>query len=250
MNTPQEHRRLRELLGVYALGALPGQEAAGLRAHLDGCAACRAELAEIAPLAEALRDVDPDALSELPAPPADLGQRIRERVAEEGALARARTRRDQRTDRARLRTRRLLTAAAAVAVLATGAGVGTVVGRSTAPGVVAAPSPAASPSSAAIPLEQVPVVATAGLQVSTASVIAHTWGLEARFDGTGFTAGQVYRASFRSADGALLPAGEFLGTGAKTLKCNMQSALLRSDATGFVVTDQDGQTVLTAELPA
>ena len=252
MSTPQGHRRLRELLGAYALGALPAQEASGLRAHLDGCAACRAELAEIAPLAEALRDVDPDALSELPAPPADLGQRIRRRVAEEGALVRARTRHDQLGEQARQRTRRLVTAAAAVAVLTGVAGAGALVGRATAPVVVAAqpPAPSASPSPAAIPLEQVPVVSTAGLQVSTASVIAHTWGLEARFDGTGFAAGRVYRAAFRSADGALLPAGEFLGTGARTLKCNMQSALLRSDATGFVVMDQDGQTVLSAELPA
>ena len=248
MSTPQEHRQLRELLGAYSLGGLPEQEAAGLRAHLDGCSGCRAELAEIAPLAQALRGVDPDALSELPAPPADLGQRIRQSIAEEGALAGARTRRDQRGDRARRRAQRLVGAAAAVAVLAGAAGVGTVVGRSTAPVVLAVPTPA--PTSAAIPLEQVPVTAAAGLQVSTASVIAHTWGLEARFDGAGFTAGQVYRAAFRSTAGALLPAGEFLGTGARTLKCNMQSALLRADATGFVVMDRDGQTVLSAELPA
>ncbi len=247
MSTPQEHRRLRELLGAYALDALPAQEVAGLRAHLDGCAACRAELAEIAPLAEDLRRIDPEALSELPAPPADLGERIRHRVAEDGALVRARTRRGQRRDRVRQRTRRLLTAAAAVAVLAGVGGVGTVVGRVTAPVVVATPSP----SSAAIPLERVPVVTVAaGLQVSTASVIAHSWGLEARFDGTGFSDGELYRAAFRSADGALLPAGEFLGTGQAKLKCNMQSALLRSAATGFVVMDEEGRTVLSAELPA
>ena len=248
MSTPQEHRRLRELLGAYALGALAGQEAAGLRAHVDGCAPCRAELAEIAPLAEDLRGVDPDALSQLPAPPADLGERIRQRVAQEDALVRARTRRDQRAGQARQRTRRLASVAAAVAVLAAVAGVGTVVGRSTAPVVVAAPAP--SPSAAAIPLEQVPVVTAAGLQVSTASVIAHTWGLEARFDGTGFAAGELYRAAFRSDDGALLPAGEFLGTGAAPLRCSMQSALLRAAATGFVVMDREGQTVLSAELPA
>lgn len=252
MSAPQEHRQLRELLGAYALGALPGPEAAGLLAHLDGCAECRAELAELAPLAEALRGVDPDALSVLAAPPADLGVRIRQRVAEEGALVRARSSREQRAEQARRRTQGRVTVAAAAAVLATVAGVSTFVGRSTAPVVVAAPStaPSTTSSPAAIPLEQVPVVAAAGLQVSTASVIAHTWGLEARFDGTGFAAGQVYRAAFRSADGTLLPAGEFLGTGAKTLKCNMQSALLRSDASGFVVMDQDGKTVLSAELPA
>ncbi len=246
MSTPQEHRRLRELLGAYALDALPAQEVAGLRAHLDGCAACRAELVEIAPLAEDLRGIDPEVLSELAAPPANLGERIRHRVAEEGALVRARTRREQRGDRVRQRTRRLVTAAAAVAVLAGVAGVGTVVGRATAPVVVATPSP----SSAAIPLERVPVVTAAWLQVSTASVIAHTWGLEARFDGTGFADGELYRAAFRSADGVLLPAGEFLGTGPAKLKCNMQSALLRSAATGFVVMDEEGRTVLSAELPA
>lgn len=249
MSTPQEHRRLRELLGAYTLGALPGRDTAGLRAHLDGCAQCRAELAEIVPLVEDLRGIDPDALSELPAPPADLGERIRARVAQEGALARARGRREQRDDRARRRTRRLVNVAAAVAVLAAGAGLGTVVGRATAPVVVVAPSTAPSPSAPVVPLERVPVVTTAGLQVDAASVIAHSWGLEARFDGTGFAAGQVYRAAFRSAGGALLPAGEFLGTGAKTQKCNMQSALLRSAATGFVVMDEDGQTVLSAELP-
>ncbi len=245
MTTPHEHRRLRELLGAYALGALPGQAGAGLRAHLDGCAACRAELAEIAPLAEDLRGVDPEALSELPAPPADLGERIRARVAQEGALVRARNGRDRRGGQTRGRTRRLVTAAAAVAVLA--GGVGTVVGRSIAPVVVAAPP---SPAPAPLPLEQVTVVAAAGLQVSTASVIAHAWGVEARFDGTGFAAGEVYRAAFRTAGGVLLPAGEFRGTGATRLKCNLQSALLRSLAAGFVVMDKNGRTVLSAELPA
>ena len=35
--------QFRELLGAYVLGAVPAQEAAGLLAHLDGCAACRAD---------------------------------------------------------------------------------------------------------------------------------------------------------------------------------------------------------------
>ena len=46
----RRRQRLRELLGVHALGHLgPGEDAA-VRAHLDGCADCRAELAELAPL--------------------------------------------------------------------------------------------------------------------------------------------------------------------------------------------------------
>ena len=53
------HQRLRELLGAHALGhPLDAIDSTALRAHLDGCAACRAELEEIAPLREALADVD------------------------------------------------------------------------------------------------------------------------------------------------------------------------------------------------
>ena len=37
-------REWRESLGAYALGHLPAEERAGLEAHLDGCAECRAEL--------------------------------------------------------------------------------------------------------------------------------------------------------------------------------------------------------------
>lgn len=133
---------------------------------------------------------------------------------------------------------------AAVVVLAGAVGLGMAIGRSTAPVVVAVPSPSA------IPVEQVPLVSAAGLKADTAVVIAHSWGVEARFEGTGFAAGQVYRAAFKSTDGRLLPAGEFVGTGDKTLKCNMQSALLRADTTFFLVMDTDGRTVLSAELPS
>ena len=67
-------------------------------------------------------------------------------------------------------------------------------------------------------------------------------------EATGFTAGEVYRAAFRSSDGRVLPAGEFLGTGESSLRCNLQAALLRQDTDGFLVLDADGWTVLSAEL--
>ena len=241
-----EHRQLRELLGAFVLGALPGDARATMRAHLDGCATCRAELAEIAPLVDDLRAVDPDALSEVPAPPADLGERIRTQIAQERELTQARARRTERRAQARRRGRRVVAAAAAVALLAAALGAGTAIGRATAPTTSAQPAP--SPS-ARIPIELVPVRSLAeDVQTDQAAIIAHTWGVEARFEGTGFELGRVYRAAFRSDDGRLLPAGEFLGTGGKVLTCNMQSALLRSDTTGFVVTDDAGQAVLVADL--
>lgn len=233
----QEHRQLRELLGSYLLGGLPPEAVSAVRAHLDGCAACRAELAELAPLADDLRGVDADALSDLPVPPADLGQRIRARIVEERRVVDARTRREHR----RRAARRLLVAAAAVAVLAAAVGAGTALGRSTAPAVVAGPP--------ARLVEQVDLRAIDGqLRVERAEVVAHTWGVEAVFSGAGFEAGEVYRAAFRNEAGELVPAGEFLGTGEDQLTCNMQSALLREDTAGFVVLDADGDEVLAAEL--
>lgn len=243
MTTSDEHRRLRELLGSYALDDLPPRDAAALRAHLDGCAACRSELADIAPLADALRGVDPDALTATIAPPPDLGDRIRSAIAAERAAAPARRRRRHPTQTWTL-DRRLVAAAAAVALLATGAGLGTAASRLTAPAITA------TPPAAPLPVEQIRMTAADGLQADSAAIIAHTWGVEARFEAAGFEDGQVYRAAFRALDGRLLPAGEFLGTGENSLKCNMQAALLRQDTAGFVVQDTTGRTVLSADLPA
>ena len=73
-------------------------------------------------------------------------------------------------------------------------------------------------------------------------------GAELRFEGAGFEEGAVYRAAFRDDAGRLTPAGEFLGTGAEEMVCNLQSALLRDAATAVVVTDDSGETVLSAAL--
>lgn len=233
-----EHRLQREALGSYALGHLPEADAGALRAHLDGCAACRAELAEIAPIVDDLAHVDVTRLSAPATPPPDLGARIVAAVAQERAMVQARAAREQRqAGRATVRSR-LLAVAAAVAVLGAGFGAG----------LAARPEPGRP--AVALPLETVDVRSAEGVTVTsgTADVIAHTWGVEAKIVATGLQAGRTYQAAFRSQDGRLLPAGEFLGTGAKVVKCNLQAALLRGDATGFVVMDETGATVITATL--
>ncbi|MBW3640976.1 MAG: anti-sigma factor [Actinobacteria bacterium] len=245
-----EHRRLRELLGSYALSALPPDVAPALVAHLDGCATCRAELAEIAPLADDLRGVDPDRLSDLATPPAGLGVQIRTAVAEERSLVDARAARlARRTARAGQR-RAFLAVAGGVVVLAAGIGLGAAVNRDPRP-VLPVALPSSSPS-ATVPIESLTLEGTSpsSPQVQTAGLIPHTWGVEVRMVGTGFAAGETFRAAFRSRDGRLLPAGEFLGTGEKTLTCNMQAALLRPDTVNFVIMDASGAPVLTTDLPA
>ena len=220
MSAPQgpAHRALREQLGMYALGGGDPAERAVVRAHLDGCAACRAELAELAPVAARLADVDPDRLEELPAPPPGLGAAVLARIAAESG-------------RRQPRHRRLALVAATAAVAAAAFGVGWLVRP-------VPPQP---------PLERVAVQVDDAAITATADVVPHTWGVEVKLSGAGFTAGEVYRVSVRADDGAEVPAGEFLGTGPAELDCNLNSSVLRDDAVGFAVVDADGAVVLSSD---
>lgn len=220
MNT-EEHRNLRELLGAFALGQLAPDDRTAVQAHLDGCADCRAELAPLAALAEPLRAVDPDRLSMAPAaPPPELEQSIL-------SALRAEPRR-QRPGRSRW----LLAAAAALLIGSAGAGLGY----------------SLAPEPPKIPLEPVPVtVAAAGVR-STADVVPHTWGMEIKLTSTGFEAGRTYRVVVIRDDGRLAPAGEFIGTGAREMQCNLNSSVLRPDAAQFRVLDDRGAVVVSAGL--
>lgn len=215
------HRALREGLGVYALGRGDADERAAVRAHLDGCAACRAELAELTPLVARLADVDPDRLDDVPGPPPGLGGAVLARIAAE------QTRPADLADRRRRRTR----AAAAVAAVGIAAAAFAV-------GWLVRPVPPAPP------LEAVAVEVTERGLTATADVVPHTWGVEVKLSGEGFTAGEVYRVVVRDDAGGASPAGEFVGVGAQQLDCNLNSAVLREDATGFEVVDADGAVVL------
>lgn len=92
MKTRNQCREWRELLGAYALGHSHGDERAGLEAHLDGCAQCRAELTSLEPVAQMLPRADPARFGPAPQPPPELGQRIAATIAAE----RERTQRTRR----------------------------------------------------------------------------------------------------------------------------------------------------------
>ena len=78
--TADDHRVIRELLGAYVLGQLDDADRTGVQAHIDGCPACQAEVAELAPLAPALLRVDPARLDLQPSPPPDLGDQVVQRI--------------------------------------------------------------------------------------------------------------------------------------------------------------------------
>lgn len=218
----EAHRALREALGAYVLGHLDEIESARLRAHLDGCAECRAEHDALAPLAEALRDVDPSALVEQPEPGALLGARIEAGVAAERARRRRRT-----------AVHQILIGAAACLVLVLAFVAGARLGDE---GEV-------SP----VPLEAVAVTSELGGVTATADLVDHTWGVEIKLTATGLEDGATYTTTVQD-DGREYPAGEFIGVAGVEIHCNMNSSVLREQATGFTVWDSDGQPVLHAEL--
>lgn len=229
------------MLGAYALGHLTPPEAARVRDHLRDCVSCTEDLREIQPVADRLGLVDAAGVASPPAPPPGLGDLISARVAEERShradeedLARVRSLAEQRRAR---RTTRLRWGSAAAAVVLVAGAAGGLVGRATAP-------------SETVPTEPIELVAGPGtpVTVESADLVDHTWGVELRFVGEGFTEGETYRAAFRTSDGELVPAGEFRGVGADEMTCFLQSSVLRADVTEVVVTDADGTTVLVSSL--
>lgn len=225
MNEP-EHRRLREQLGAFALGALHESESAAVRAHLDGCAACRAEYEQIAPLAGLLDRVDPDHLDSrtAAAPPPGLGDEITRRIRAE------RARRSPRPSRRRPAVAVAGVVAAAACFVA---------------GYVFAPDPPP-----AVPVENVAIQQQApGLQAS-ADLVAHTWGMEVKLTGRGFAEGETYRVVVVDDRGREVGAGQFVGVGTEEMRCNLNSSVLRADAAAFrVVRAADpGTVVLSSDL--
>jgi anti-sigma factor RsiW len=93
MKIRSECRGWRESLGAYALGQLPDRERAGLEAHLEGCAECRAELAALEPVARMLPHADPARFGPAPQPPPELGARIAATIEAERQQRRRRSRR-------------------------------------------------------------------------------------------------------------------------------------------------------------
>lgn len=216
-----EHREIRLLLGAHALGHLDDNESAAVRAHLDGCSACRAEVADLAPLRARLDAVDPAHLDDRPVTPPELGPRILDEIRRADAVPPTRS----------MPSRALGLVAAAVLI----AGISFAIGW------------ALEPGSPAVPLEAV-VVQTSDPIVRDvrADVVPHTWGLEIKLHGSGFRDGERYVVDVVDRDGTVSTAGAFIGIGDRSMDCNLNSAVLRDDATGFEVRDEAGTLVVSS----
>jgi hypothetical protein len=87
-----ECRHWKEELGAYALGHLSGEDRAGVEAHLEGCAACRAEADSLISVARQLPHADPAQFGPAPQPPPELGKRIATTIGSERRAQRRRRR--------------------------------------------------------------------------------------------------------------------------------------------------------------
>jgi hypothetical protein len=116
--------QLRDIAPEVALGLVTGEERAVALAHLEGCAACRAEVASLAGVADELLLIGPEA-----PPPEGFDRRVLARLTEvraaeapsaarrEGPAHLHRRTRRRRPDRRRLAVGASLSAAAAAVVL-------------------------------------------------------------------------------------------------------------------------------------
>lgn len=216
---PDDHRVLRETLGGYALDRLDEHERLKIDAHLSGCAECRSELRELSPVVRALGLAEAGHVSEhgqVTVPP-DLGDAVVRKVIEGSR-------------RTRWRPPRWV--AAAVIALVCGAGAGWIAHPDT-------PAPG--------PFEAVPVTTSVPAIHASAGLVPHTWGVEIKLTGTGFDANKRYRVVVVDETGAQAAAGEFIGTGAAEMRCNLNSSVLRTGAAGFRVFDAGGQVVLVSD---
>lgn len=216
----EDHRALRELLGAYVLEQLDADDAGTVRAHLVGCETCRAEVADLRPVAAALHALDP-AVADPAAPPADLGDQVLQTV---GRRRRAAARRSRR--------HRAAAGVLVAASLAAAFGVGSwFSGSRTDPPVIAV----------ALNLDQPGLTADAGL-------VRHTWGTELKLEARGLTAGSSYAVTFVRDDGERVSAGSFLGTGADPVRCSVNAALPVDEARELMITDASGALVMDARL--
>ena len=211
-------------VSALALGALAPEERVALLAHLDGCPACSAALAELRGSVSLLDRADPERIGALAPAPRGLDVRVLETV--EG-------------ERARAARRRLLTrwglAAAALALIVAGGGALLSSRHAASPtptGDVVALGDAARPSQPQV----------------TATLTAKAWGTAVELVVVGSEPGVVYRVWLADADGVRTPAGTFLGAD-RRLTVDTAAGLARPDAVSIGLSTDAGDPLVVAPLP-
>jgi hypothetical protein len=217
--TTESCREWRGELAAAALGNLDADAHVALQAHLDGCAACRAELDDLRAVAAVLplADVNHVADAGRDEPPAELGERVLGRLAW------------QRADERRHHRRRIgvVVATAAIAVAA-------------AIGMLFIGGSLSHSSSADrhVAFTTTPPGVNASVDLARAD-----YGTEVELSVDGLDDGEVYWLWLTGDDGRRVAAGTFEATGSH-YTCDMTAALPLDRARRVWVTDEEDRTVL------
>jgi hypothetical protein len=210
-------REWRGDIAALALGRLPPDKRARALAHADACADCRSELAELEHLRRAMAHADATRLDHEPAPPPELRDRILLRLQDERRAAHRLSRR---------RSRRVVTAVAAVVLVAAGL---------------------ATTLQLRGDDDRVPFAFA--LEDSRGSFALHrsSTGTSISFTHEGLDPDEVYWLWLTDASGKRVAAGTFYGT-TERATMTMQAALPIERVVRVWVTDEDDATVLDKEL--
>jgi anti-sigma factor RsiW len=215
-------RDLRGALGAAALGGGDPADDIALRAHLDGCAACRAELRELTLVARALAATPLAAVDAAPAEPSGaLGSRVLERLARERGAVRSR------------RARRTLVGAGAFASLAA---------------VVIAAVLVVGSGNGPAGTRVVLLGVGSERATATATLRSKPAGTEVDMKVTGLHSGDYYWLWVTDEGGRRLPAGTFQGSDEPN-NLRLTAAMPLSEARRIWVTDGKDRVVLDAPVP-
>jgi hypothetical protein len=203
-------------IALASIGRLPEAERTSLDAHLDGCAECRAELADLSGLRTALASAELDSTDSAVTVPETLHTAVIGSLGTEVA-------------RHRRAVRVKFAAAAAVVLLAMG---GTALATDAI--VTSHPSPA-SPTYA---------LSGPGGAHATARLTAESWGTSVDFRAYNQAAGQVLTVSMRTAGGSWWVAGTYRTVAGASVDVTMGCAIPVADIDAVRVTNSAGHQVL------
>ncbi len=215
-------RDQRGALGAAALAGGDPADDLALRAHLDGCAACRAELRELTRVARALAAVPLSAVDGAPPEPSGaLGSRVLDRLARERDAVHSR------------RVRRAFAGAGAFAgVAAAVIAVVLVIGAGNGPGGTRVVLPGVGGAHAS----------------ATATLRAKSAGTEVELQATGLHRGDYYWLWVTDEEGHRLGAGTFRGSD-HPVTMHLMAAMPLAEARRIWVTDGGDHVVLDARVP-
>jgi hypothetical protein len=220
-----DHRTVREELGAYALGALEPRQRGEVDAHLRECPECREEVARLAALPGLLARLPEEGAggADLPAAPADLGERALATIA---ARRRARRRRLRRWGAA------LGGAAAAVVVVA---------------GLLVAGGGGGGDGGGGVPLRIEAVADDAGEVTGTAWADGRDWGTAIGVDLRDLPERPAYELTAIADDGHREVAATWSPTASGVARVEGACAILPADMAGYEVTAAGGEVLVRLE---